>query len=252
MRELADIVFCEWMKLRRSKIILIGISGSFIVPFLVTVNDIRICVSNPAASLSLGGLYEDTILFLMLLFGPLVMAVVATYLISREYTEKTLKTIFTVPIGRRQFLAGKFIIFFLLVQLFMILSWLDMVGIFLVCSLFLEVSQITVSSAFFILLQMIKGGILLFATLTPFVYLALRTKGTLAPFMVIAAISLLNVVLSGSPIAGFYPWTASYLLLTGRLEQFRGSVLLARTILLVLCFLGIVLSMVRFEKEEFA
>ena len=66
---LADLVYCEWMKLKRSKIILIGVLGSFIVPFLVTVNDVRICISNPEAILSLGWIYEDTIMFLMLLFG---------------------------------------------------------------------------------------------------------------------------------------------------------------------------------------
>jgi len=91
---LADILCCEWIKLKRSKILLIGISGSFIVPFLVTVNDIRISLSNPQAPLSLGGIYEDTIMFIMLLFGPLVMAVVATYLVSREYTEKNTENSF--------------------------------------------------------------------------------------------------------------------------------------------------------------
>ena len=133
---MADIVYCELMKLKRSKIILIGILGSLIVPFLVVTNDIRICFSNPSIVLSLGGIYEDTIMF-----GSLVMSVVAAYLVSREYTEKTLKTIFVLPIGRTQFLAGKFIILFILVVLFMVLSWLDIVVIAVLCSLFMDVSQ---------------------------------------------------------------------------------------------------------------
>ena len=110
------------------------------VPFLVTVNDIRISFSNPDAPLSLGWIYEDTIMFLMLLFGPLVMAVVAVFLISREYTEKTLKTIFVVPVGRRQFIMGKFIILFILILLFMVLSWLDIVVISVICNLFMHCS----------------------------------------------------------------------------------------------------------------
>ena len=65
MKELADIVYCEWLKLKRSKILLIGFTGSFIVPFLVTVNDIRISFSNPDAPSSLGRIYEDTIMFIM-------------------------------------------------------------------------------------------------------------------------------------------------------------------------------------------
>lgn len=243
---MADIVYCEWMKLKRSKIILIGVLGSFIVPFLVTVNDVRICISNSEANLSLGWIYEDTILFLMLLFGPLVMAIVAVFLISREYTEKTLKTIFVVPIGRRQFVMGKFIILFILIILFMVLSWLDIVVISVICNIFMHVSQINLLSAVYIFVQMIKGGIFLFTTLTPFVYLTIRAKGILIPFIAIATVSLLNVVLSGSTIAGFYPWTAAYLLLTGRLTQ-PGCPLF---ILLCLCVFGIWASIIRFQKED--
>lgn len=247
---MADIVYCELMKLKRSKIILIGILGSLIVPFLVVINDIRICFSNPSIVLSLGGIYEDTIMFIMLLFGPLVMSVVAVYLVSREYTEKTLKTIFVLPIGRTQFLAGKFITLFILAVLFMVLSWLDIVVIAVLCSLFMDVSQISLLPAVYILIQMIKGGILLFATISPFVYLALHTKGTLVPFIGIAAVSLLNVVLSGSPIAGFYPWTASYLLLTGRLEQSGCPTPIGILIILLVCLFGICYSIFRFQRND--
>lgn len=250
MTELADIVYCEWLKLKRSKILLIGFSGSFIVPFLVTVNDIRISFSKPDASLSPGWIYEDSIMFIMLLFGPLVMAVVATYLISREYTEKTLKTVFVLSISRSRFLAGKFIMLFILVLLFMILSWFDIVVISIICSLFLDAQQITLLTAVSILIQMIKGGILLFATLPPFVYLSMRAKGTIAPFIVIATVSLLNVVLSGSPIAGFYPWTAAYLLLAGRLAQESGSTLPGILIILLVYVSGIWASVSRFQKED--
>lgn len=247
---MADIVYCELIKLRRSKIILIGTLGSLIVPFLVVINNIRICFSDPSITLSLGGIYEDTIMFIMLLFGPLVMAVVATYLVSREYTEKTLKTIFAVPIGRRRFMAGKFITLFILVVLFMVLSCLNIVVIAAFCNLFMDVSEVSILSIIYILVQMIKGGILLFATISPFVYLSLRAKGTLAPFIAIAAVSLLNVVLSGSQIAGFYPWTAAYLLLTGRLEQSGCPVPAGIAIILLVCLSGICFSILRFQKND--
>ncbi len=52
-----------------------------------------------------------------------------------------MKTIFVLPIGRTQFLAGKFITLFILVVLFMVLSWLDIVVIAVLCSLFMDVSQ---------------------------------------------------------------------------------------------------------------
>ena len=105
-------------------------------------------------------------------------------------------------------------------------------------------------SVIYILVQMIKGGILLFATISPFVYLSLCAKGTLAPFIAIAAVSLLNVVLSGSQIAGFYPWTAAYLLLIGRLEQSGCPVPAGIAIILLVCLSGICFSILRFQKND--
>lgn len=249
---MADIIYCEWLKLRRSKIILIGVLGSFIVPFLVIINEIRISFLYKETTLSLNWIYEDTIMYIMLLFGPLVMEVVATYLISREYTENTLKTIFVVPIRRSQFLIGKFIMLLILVLLFMALTWLDIVVISIISSLFFKASQITVMSVVYVLVQMIKGGILLFTTITPFVYIAMRAKGTLAPFIIIAAGSLLNVVLSGSPYAGFYPWTITYLLQTGRLEQSGCPLMIGISIIMFVCIFGICISILRFKKEDIA
>ena len=247
---MADIIYCEWLKLRRSKIVLIGVLGSFIVPFLVIINEIRICLLYKETTLSLNWIYEDTIMYIMLLFGPLVMEVVATYLISREYTEKTLKTIFVVPLKRSQFMMGKIIMLFILVLLFMTLTWLDIVIISIVSSLFFEVSQITFLSVIYVLVQMIKGGILLFTTLTPFIYIAMRAKGTLIPFVIIAAGSLLNVVLSGSPVAGYYPWTITYLLQTGKLEQLGCPSILGISIIIFVCIFGICISILRFRKED--
>lgn len=247
---MADIVYCEWLKLRRSKILLIGVLGSLMVPFLVAANDIRIAAAKPEAFLSLYGLYEDTILFIMLLFGPLVLAVVATWLINREYTERTLKTIFVLPMERTAFLLGKFIMLFLLICLFMLLSWLDILVIALVCRLFLGGQAVTVSQAAAVLIQMQKGAILMFMTLTPFVYLALRTQGSIAPFIVIAAVSLLNVVLSASPIACFYPWTAAYLLQTGRYAQTGCPMVLGVLLLLGVCGFGICAAVRRFRRED--
>lgn len=248
--KLADIIYCEWLKLRRSKILLIGGLGSVIVPLLAAVNEMRAWSMNPEASLSLWGMYDESIMLIMLLFGPLVLAVVATWLINREYTERTLKTIFTVPVERGRFLEGKFIMLFLLICLFMLLSWMDILVISIVFGMFPGGQAVSAAQAVFLLVQMLKGGILMFATLTPFVYLSLRTRGTIAPFIVIAAVSLLNVVLSASPVAVFYPWTAAYLLQTGRYGQTGCPVIAGAALLLGVCIFGIAAAYRRFMRED--
>ncbi len=68
----------------------------------------------------------------------------------------------------------------------------------------------------FFLIKMLWGGLLLGATQTPLLYLTIRTKGFALPLIAIAAVILLNVILSSSGMAGFYPWSACYFLVMGR------------------------------------
>ncbi len=72
----------------------------------------------------------------------------------------------------------------------------------------------------------------------------------LLPVFIIAAVSLLNVVLSGSRVAGFYPWTAVYLLLTGRMAQSGCPVWLGILIIFSVCGFGIGANLIRFQKED--
>ena len=72
----------------------------------------------------------------------------------------------------------------------------------------------------------------------------------LLPVFIIEAVSLLNVVLSGSRVAGFYPCTAVYLLLTGRMAQSGCPVWLGILIIFSVCGFGIGASLIRFQKED--
>lgn len=244
------ILYSEWLKLKRSKIVVIGFLGSLIVPLLVAFNCVQRYLNHRDQTIDLFGFYDSAIMFLMLLFAPLVLSVIATYLISREYNEKTLKTIFTVPISRKKFLYGKFLTFFIIVMLFMILSWAAIFLCAVICNLFLEVGQITVLSAVFFLSKMLFAGILLYLTITPVIYLSIRNKGFVAPFIVVAAICLLNVILSNSPIAGFFPWTASYLLVSGRSGGLQWSPSISFLIIVLLNLISVVASRNRFLREN--
>lgn len=245
-----DILYGEWLKLKRSKIVVIGFLGTLIVPLLVVFNDIQRYLKDAGKVMSLFGFYDSAVMFLMLLFAPLVMSVVATYLISREYTEKTLKTVFAVPVSRKSFLYGKFLVLFMIVMLFMLVSWFNILILAAVCSLFVEFEQINVLQAVFFLMKMMYGGILLYMTITPVIYLGIRSKGFVAPFIVVAAVCLLNVILSGSGIAGLYPWTASYLLVSGHGGNFGCPPAVSFVIIVVMFVLSVVASRARFLRED--
>ena len=214
---------CECIKLKRSKILLIGLLGTLIVPLFVYVKAVINYLSNPDNIISVFTLYDDAIMFLMLLFAPMILTILGAWVISREYADGTLKNIFVIPVSQTAFLWGKLLFFAMLTFLFMLISWLEIMALALLSSCFMPVEQITIPSFLYFLMKMFLGGILLCAEQIPLLCLTIRMKELVAPLIAISAISLITVVLSNSPIAGFYPWSASYLLVMGRADGQAGA-----------------------------
>ena len=245
-----NLLWCEYTKLKHSKILFIGILSTLIVPFFVIITAVINCLMKPGTNISLFSLYDSALMFLMLLSAPIVLTILGTWIISREYMDGTLKNILVIPVSRTVFLTGKLLFLAILSLLFMLVSWLEILLFAYLCSFFFPVTELTVLSALFFLMKMLHGGILLFATQTPFLYLTVRTKGFAVPLIAITAVSLINVVLSNSPAAGFYPWAASYLLINGRLSGSGCSRAVSTIIILILCLLGIAASLLSFRKAE--
>lgn len=250
MRELLKLLQCEYIKLKRSRFLLIGALGTLIVPFFVISKAVAEYLSNPGIAMSLFSLYESTLMFLMLLFAPMILTISGTWMISREYTDGTLKNILVVPVSKTAFLVGKLLFFSIYTFAFMLVSWLEILVLALLCSFFIQVTELTILSFLFFLMKMLLGGILLCATQTPFLYLAIKTKGFAAPLTAIAVTSLVNVVLSNSGIAGFFPWSASYLLVFGRFSGAGCLEEISVSIILIMCLSGIIACIVQLKKEE--
>ena len=249
VRELLRLLRCEWIKLKHAKFLFVGLSGTLIVPFFVIVKAVIQSFSHTGGTVSLFTLYDNALMFLMLLFAPMVLTILDAWIISREYTDGTLKNILAVPVSKTAFLWGKLLFCAIAALLFMLISWLEIFVLALLCGCFIPVTELTIPSLLYFLLKMLFGGGLLCATQLPFIYFTIRSKGFVLPLVAVSAISLINVVLSNSPIAGFYPWSAAYLLVTGRLAgQAPGGVSL--WIILTVGFLGIAASLVRWKREE--
>ncbi len=97
---------CEYIKLKHSKFLLIGILGTLIVPIFVMVKAVTNYFSDSGIAMSLFSLYDDSLMFLMLLFAPMVLTILGAWIIGREYTDGTLKNLFAIPVSRTAFLWG--------------------------------------------------------------------------------------------------------------------------------------------------
>ena len=137
---MGELVYCEFLKLKRTKIKIIALLGICSPPILSMFSSIRNYIFNPEYRISLFTLYDNAFMFLMLLFGPLIFSVIAAYLFSREYTGKTLKTIMVIPISKKRFMSCKFLTLFICTITLMLTFWI--VGLILctICNIKLLVN----------------------------------------------------------------------------------------------------------------
>lgn len=242
---MADIVYCEFLKLKHSKICLIAFLGTLVTPLLVFMLIIKKLIAGK--QIPLFGFYDSAFVFLIPLFAPLIFSIVATFLFSREYTEKTLKTIFVVPVSKVKFLIGKHITLFFCILILMVLTWAEILVLAVICNLIFEIQQFTVINAIHFLIIMIQSAVLLYAVITPITYIAIRSKGFFVPILIAAIISLSDVILTGSPMAAYFPWTATYLLVTGQSGNSEG---IAYLIIGLICIISIAKSISYFKRTD--
>lgn len=114
----------------------------------------------------------------------------------------------------------------------------------------IPVTELTPLSALFFLIRILFGDAFLCVTQLPFIGLTIRTKGFMVPMITVAAVILVNVVLSGTGVAGFYPWAASYLLVTGHMSGQSCPAGVSVGIIAGMGLLGLAASLGRVRKEE--
>lgn len=243
---MVSLLYCELLKLKRSKIFFISILGSMVAPIMVFVGLIKGKVENPGMIITYADMLDQTNLYVLMLFGVIVYGVIAAYIFSREYTENTLKCILPIPISRTSFIIGKFLILFLWMILLTIIAW--------TCTLVL--SFLGRSSAFHIALiieslkQYCIGASLLFLTLSPVVFITLWLKNLVTPIIMMATVALGNVALFNEDLAVLFPWSSPYLIVSGRIVRYKYSVDCALLSIAITFFIGFFLSILYFKKQD--
>ena len=244
------LIYCELMKLRHAKMIPISILGAVSVPFMMFVEVLQMHAEHPEQEILLSSVYEDSILYMLLLANMMVSVAIASFLFSREYAENTWKTILPIPISRTKILWSKFCTLFLLDFFLTIVSWACIL-------LFAGMCHVTFGMAEYSLVIALKWipdyfllTVLMFITTSPFVYIAQKTKGFVAPMIASAVIVLGSAALSNQKWGALYPWTASVLLLDGRVESTGYPVWLSITIILLVSGIGFLLTFLYFRKED--
>ncbi|EME3522449.1 ABC transporter permease [Enterococcus faecium] len=114
-----QLIITEFIKLKRQSIIWIGIIAVFISAILAAFQS-----NSNEGDVTYEVFYNNVIWNNFSLAFPFMIVLIGGYLINREYTDQTLKTMLTVPVSFRKMLIGKMIVIGILSLLFGIASFI--------------------------------------------------------------------------------------------------------------------------------
>ncbi len=113
-----SIVVTEFQKVKRYQILLIGIIGLMLCPILQLASQ-RVAIEEvKVPNYDFTALLDSTIWGNATIFMPIIFTLIGGYLMNREYTDDTLKSVLVVPISFQKLIAGKLLAVGLLAILF--------------------------------------------------------------------------------------------------------------------------------------
>lgn len=247
---MADLIYCELLKLKRSKMILISILGALAAPAMLLLECLQTHFEHPEKIITLAHIYDSLMLYTIILMNLLVYIIIASYLFSREYTEKTLKNILPIPVSRTSFLTSKFCILFVWMIVLSFFSWGSTYLLALLYHSVFGMAEFHFHIALTYRGNMLIGTMLMFLTITPFTFLAEKTKSLVVPLIISSAVIMGNAALSNQDLGALYPWTAILFLMQGSLSGTGYPVWTSVSIIALVSILGFAATFIYFQTED--
>ncbi|MVB12286.1 ABC-2 family transporter protein [Caprobacter fermentans] len=103
-----NLILTEFQKLKRYSVILVGMIGATCSPVIsIVMQNIMSDDAKSVLNYTFPDLINSTIWNNMTIFFPMILALIGGYMISREYTDDTLKSVMTVPVSFPRLMTGK-------------------------------------------------------------------------------------------------------------------------------------------------
>ena len=245
-----NMICCELLKLKHSKMVLISILGVMSTPFMMFIEALHTHFEYPERVFTLDNIYDNSLLYMMLLINMMIYVAITAYLFSREYAENTLKTILPIPISRTKLLLGKFCTLFLWTTLLTVISW---AGIWILSGVYHAafcMAEFHLIIAVKWLGKFLAGNILMFITMSPFAYIAQKTKGIVAPVIASAVIVMGSAALCNQDFGALYPWVGTFFLIKGKMQNTGYPITLGIAIIILVSVVGVLMTFNHFKKED--
>lgn len=228
----------------------LSILGVLSTPVLILIEALHTHFNYPNRIFTLMDIFNNSLLYIMLLTNMMIYVSITSYLFSREYSEHTLKTILPIPVSRCKFLLGKFLILFLWITFLMFTTWIGIFILSCIYNLCFNLSGFSLSIGIIWLFKIVLSGGLMFLVISPFAYIAEKSKGFVAPIIISAVIVMGSAALSNQDLGALYPYTAIYFLIEGKIATTGYPIILSVVIIMLISIIGFLLTFLYFKRED--
>jgi len=233
----------EFMKLKRSPLILLSILGISIVPLLMGA--VMPKTTDGLEGVTFAGFIEDVQMVNLMIMGILMFGLITSYTYSKEFEEDTLKSTLAIPVRRSRLLLDKFIVVFAWVLGLLLLNVLEVVVIAMIFGL----SGLNLSAFLTAVGIAIRDTLIFMPLLTPIMFVTLLVRKYVAGIVFSITVVVVNIVaLSSEVYYAYYPYTIPLFLAGPVPEDMVLSIPLSVVILGTTGILGAVGSLVYFQK----
>mgnify|MGYP000433430449 CR=1 FL=1 len=233
----------EFMKLKRSPLILLSILGISIVPLLMGA--VMPKTTDGLEGVTFAGFIEDVQMVNLMIMGILMFGLITSYTYSKEFEEDTLKSTLAIPVRRSRLLLDKFIVVFAWVLGLLLLNVLEVVVIAMIFGL----SGLNLSAFLTAVGISIRDTLIFMPLLTPIMFVTLLVRKYVAGIVFSITVVVVNIVaLSSEVYYAYYPYTIPLFLAGPVPEDMVLSIPLSVVILGTTGILGAVGSLVYFQK----
>ncbi|AJA47138.1 ABC transporter multidrug-family permease [Clostridium pasteurianum DSM 525 = ATCC 6013] len=238
-----NILANEKMKLKRNKLVITCTLIGILLPLVMIWSDIRNS-NSLLEEFTIMQWLSRLILPIQLIVYPVLSGFVITFLIQKEYMERTIINTLTAPANRNKFLLGKFIVwviwFVFITVLFLLITYGGISLLYGNSQLQVFLPEITKTC--------LKAGVLNLLSMTPILAICIFQRNAFYPSL------LFSCIVAGIDLAGLYwsenirrliPWSA-----VSSISILNDSSSIAYLSIFCCSLLGLVISLYSFNHQD--
>ncbi|RAP51321.1 MAG: bacitracin ABC transporter permease [Methanosphaera sp. rholeuAM270] len=238
-----NFIEIEFLKLKRSKILILTILGAIFPSFLLYLSA---KFGEFTETISLETFMSHVNMYMSLIFAVLLFTIIMSYLFGREYNEHTLKTILTAPTSRKMFILSKYSMFLVWILMITIVTTISALAFGYLAS----TTQLTINVVIDSFTELLFTNLLLFLTFTPLVFVSLKITSLVPAMIGGAVLTFSNMIISSSKYGIYFPWSCPYLIASGEITQYTTNCTTSYMIILATFLIGLIVSYTYFTRKD--